>query len=78
MTEQEHKKLRKTHDGHGRISCETRRELHKYFDSKSVNEIMDKLSDLEDDSKNPYLHNNGQPKLFEELTFDEFQEIVNE
>jgi len=36
-------KLKTTHDGHGRVSCQTRTELEKYFDLEVVNKIVNKL-----------------------------------
>jgi hypothetical protein len=51
-------KLKTTHDGHGRVSCETRTELKKYFDLEVVNKIVNKLY-YED---------------FVDLSYDEFME----
>ena len=77
MSKEEFKELTETHDGHGRISCRTRKELHKYFKTSLVNKIMNRLGDMEDDSKNPYDNGYGRKKFFEELTFKEFNEIVD-
>jgi hypothetical protein len=55
-------KLKTTHDGHGRVSCETRTELEKYFDLEVVNKIVNKLY-YED---------------FVDLSYDEFMEVVND
>jgi len=41
------KKLKMTHDGHGRISCETRDELKKYFDIEQVNRIKNKFFNVD-------------------------------
>ena len=51
-------KLKTTHDGHGRVSCQTRTELEKYFDLEVVNKIVNKLH-YED---------------FVDLSYDEFME----
>ena len=55
-------KLKTTHDGHGRVSCQTRTELEKYFDLEVVNKIVNKLY-YED---------------FGDLSYDEFMEVVND
>ena len=55
-------KLKTTHDGHGRISCETRTELEKYFDLEVVNKILNKLH-YED---------------FVDMSYDDFMEVVND
>ena len=55
-------KLKTTHDGHGRVSCETRTELEKYFDLEVVNKIVNKLY-YED---------------FVDLSYAEFMEVVND
>jgi hypothetical protein len=55
-------KLKITHDGHGRVSCETRTELEKYFDLELVNKIVNKLY-YED---------------FVDLSYDEFMGVVND
>jgi hypothetical protein len=55
-------KLKTTHDGHGRVSCETRTELETYFDLEVVNKIVNKLY-YED---------------FVDLSYDEFMEVVND
>ena len=55
-------KLKTTHDGHGRVSFETRTELEKYFDLEVVNKIVNKLY-YED---------------FVDLSYDEFMEVVND
>ena len=39
-------KLKTTHDGHGRVSCETRTELEKYFDLEVVNKIVNIVNKL--------------------------------
>ena len=51
-------KLKTTHDGHGRVSYQTRTELEKYFDLEVVNKIVNKLY-YED---------------FVDLSYDEFME----
>jgi hypothetical protein len=53
-------KLKTTHDGHGRVSCETKTELEKYFDLELVNKIVNKLY-YED---------------FVDLSYDEFMEVI--
>lgn len=55
-------KLKTTHDGHGRVSFQTRTELEKYFDLEVVNKIVNKLY-YED---------------FVDLSYDEFMEVVND
>ena len=55
-------KLKTTHDGHGRVSCQTRTELEKYFDLEVVNKIVNKLY-YED---------------FVDLSYDEFMKVVND
>jgi hypothetical protein len=55
-------KLKTTHDGHGRVSCQTRTELEKYFDLEVVNKIVNKLY-YED---------------FVDLSYAEFMEVVND
>ena len=55
-------KLKTTHDGHGRVSCQTRTELEKYFDLEVVNKILNKLH-YED---------------FVDMSYDEFMEVVND
>jgi hypothetical protein len=55
-------KLKTTHDGHGRVSCQTRTELEKYFDLGVVDKIMNKL----------YYEN------FVDLSYGEFMEVVND
>jgi hypothetical protein len=55
-------KLKTTHDGHGRVSCETRTELEKYFDLEVVNKIV----------------NNLYYEDFVDLSYDEFMEVVND
>ena len=55
-------KLKTTHDGHGRVSCQTRTELEKYFDLEVVNKILNKLH-YED---------------FVDMSYDDFMEMVND
>jgi hypothetical protein len=55
-------KLKTTHDGHGRVSYQTRTELEKYFDLEVVNKILNKLH-YED---------------FVDMSYDEFMEVVND
>ena len=55
-------KLKTTHDGHGRVSYETRTELEKYFDLEVVNKILNKLH-YED---------------FVDMSYDDFMEVVND
>ena len=55
-------KLKTTHDGHGRVSCETRTELEKYFDLEVVNKIV----------------NNLYYEDFVDLSYDEFMGVVND
>jgi hypothetical protein len=53
-------KLKETHDGHGRVSCQTRTELKKYFDLELVNKIMSKFRYVD----------------FVDLSYDEFMEVI--
>ena len=55
-------KLKTTHDGHGRVSYQTRTELEKYFDLEVVNKILNKLH-YED---------------FVDMSYDDFMEMVND
>ena len=55
-------KLKTTHDGHGRVSYQTRTELEKYFDLEVVNKIVNKLH-YED---------------FVDMSYDDFMEMVND
>jgi hypothetical protein len=55
-------KLKTTHDGHGRVSYQTRTELEKYFDLEVVNKILNKLH-YED---------------FVDMSYDDFMEVVND
>ena len=55
-------KLKTTHDGHGRVSYQTRTELEKYFNLEVVNKILNKLH-YED---------------FVDMSYDYFMEVVND
>jgi hypothetical protein len=54
-------KLKTTHDGHGRVSYQTRTELEKYFDLEVVNKIVNIVNKL-------YYGD------FVDLSYDEFME----
>ena len=58
-------KLKTTHDWHGRVSCQTRTELEKYFDLEVVNKIVNIVNKL-------YYGD------FVDLSYDEFMEVVND
>ena len=58
-------KLKTTHDGHGRVSYQTRTELEKYFDLELVNKIVNIVNKL-------YYGD------FVDLSYDEFMEVVND